>query len=392
MSLAAIEYGLMDLLYLDNNATTRVAPQVLDAMLPYLTQWYGNPSSVHRFGQRSRQGLEEARAQMAQLIGCSDQELIFTSGGTEAINTAIRGVLATRAPRRKIVVSTVEHSATRQLCRELAMNGIEIVEVGVDRAGALDMNHLRSFVDDQIALVSIMWANNETGVLFPVEQIAAICRERSVPFHCDGVQAAGKIRVDVRAAGVDLMSLAAHKFHGPKGTGALYVRRGVRLQPLIIGGAQERQKRGGTENVAGIVGMGKAAELADAALAQMPEVAALRDRLEREILTTIQGTYVNGCTDMRLPNTTNIAFARLEADAILLLLSERGICASAGAACSSGSLEPSHVLRAMGIDERIAHGAVRFSLSRYTTAAEISHTIDGLAGVIQRLREVLPVG
>jgi len=382
----------MDLLYLDNNATTRVAPQVLDAMLPYLTQWYGNPSSVHRFGQRSRQGLEEARAQMAQLIGCSDQELIFTSGGTEAINTAIRGVLATRAPRRKIVVSTVEHSATRQLCRELAMNGIEIVEVGVDRAGALDMNHLRSFVDDQIALVSIMWANNETGVLFPVEQIAAICRERSVPFHCDGVQAAGKIRVDVRAAGVDLMSLAAHKFHGPKGTGALYVRRGVRLQPLIIGGAQERQKRGGTENVAGIVGMGKAAELADAALAQMPEVAALRDRLEREILTTIQGTYVNGCTDMRLPNTTNIAFARLEADAILLLLSERGICASAGAACSSGSLEPSHVLRAMGIDERIAHGAVRFSLSRYTTAAEISHTIDGLAGVIQRLREVLPVG
>jgi cysteine desulfurase len=329
---------------------------------------------------------------MAQLIGCSDQELIFTSGGTEAINTAIRGVLATRAPRRKIVVSTVEHSATRQLCRELAMNGIEIVEIGVDRAGALDMNHLRSFVDDQIALVSIMWANNETGVLFPVEQIAAICRERSVPFHCDGVQAAGKIRVDVRAAGVDLMSLAAHKFHGPKGTGALYVRRGVRLQPLIIGGAQERQKRGGTENVAGIVGMGKAAELAGAALAQMREVAALRDRLEREILTTIQGTYVNGCTDMRLPNTTNIAFARLEADAILLLLSERGICASAGAACSSGSLEPSHVLRAMGIDDRIAHGAVRFSLSRYTTAAEISHTIEGLAGVIQRLREVLPVG
>jgi len=382
----------MDLLYLDNNATTRVAPQVLDAMLPYLTQWYGNPSSVHRFGQRSRQGLEEARAQMAQLIGCSDQELIFTSGGTEAINTAIRGALATRAPRRKIVVSTVEHSATRQLCRELAMNGIEIVEIGVDRAGALDMNHLRSFVDDQVALVSIMWANNETGVLFPVEQIAAICRERSVPFHCDGVQAAGKIRVDVRAVGVDLMSLAAHKFHGPKGTGALYVRRGVRLQPLMIGGAQERQKRGGTENVAGIVGMGKAAELAGAALGQMREVAALRDRLEREILTTIQGTYVNGCMDMRLPNTTNIAFARLEADAILLLLSERGICASAGAACSSGSLEPSHVLRAMGIDERIAHGAVRFSLSRYTTAAEISHTIEGLAGVIQRLREVLPVG
>ncbi|MCY2951273.1 MAG: aminotransferase class V-fold PLP-dependent enzyme [Planctomycetota bacterium] len=382
----------MDTVYLDNNATTRLAPEALEAMLPYLGEWYGNASSAHRFGQRSRQAIEEARAQLAGLIGCGDQELILTGGGTEAVNTAIRGVLGSRGSRRKIVTSVVEHSATRELCRELSMSGVEVVEIGVEGSGALDMEGFGAAVDDSVALVTMMWANNETGVIFPVEQIAAVCRQRGVPFHCDGTQAVGKVAVDVRGVGMDLMSLAAHKFHGPKGVGALYVRRGVRMRPLIIGGPQERGRRGGTENVAGMVGMGKAAELAGRLLGEMGRVAELRDELEGGILKRIEDAHVNGGRENRLVNTTNISFARLEAEAILLLLSERGICASAGAACSSGSLEPSHVLRAMRIDERIAHGAVRFSLSRYTTREEVGRALEVLPGVIERLRGVLPVG
>lgn len=382
----------MQLVYLDNNATTRPAPQVVEAMLPYLTEWYGNPSSVHRFGQKSRQAIEEARSQVASAIGATDSEIMFTGGGTEAINTAIRGLLASRSPRKKIVTTTVEHSATRELCVQLAKEGAEIFEVAVDHNGALDWDRFTDAVNDSTALVSVMWANNETGVLFPVEQIAETCRKHRVAFHCDGTQVVGKIPVDVGAAGIDVMSFAAHKFHGPKGVAALFVRRGVRMRPLIIGGPQERDRRGGTENVPGIVGMGEAAQLAAASLPQMQNVAELRDRLEKGILTRIDDTRVNGRTDMRLPNTTNIGFARLEAEAILLLLSEQGICASAGAACSSGSLEPSHVLRAMGIDNRIAHGAIRFSLSRYTTSEEIERTLAVLPSTIERLRSVLPVG
>jgi cysteine desulfurase len=382
----------MDLVYLDNNATTRPAPEVVSAMLPFLTEWYGNPSSVHRFGQRSRAALEMARQQVAGLIGGSPAEILFTGGGTEAVNTAIRGLFRSRQPRRKIIISTVEHSAVRQLCGQLEREGAEVKEIGVDHGGMLDLDQLAGAVDEQTALVSMMWANNETGVIFPVAKIAEICRGRRVPFHCDGTQAVGKMPVDVAVAGIDAMSLAAHKFHGPKGAGALFVRRGVRMPPLIIGGPQERDRRGGTENVPGIVGMGTAAELAAAALSGIPGVADLRDRLERGILQSIEGSAVNGSTEHRLPNTTNIGFARLEAEAILLLLSEQGICASAGAACSSGSLEPSHVLKAMLIDERIAHGAVRFSLSRYTAPAEIERTLEILPGVIEKLRSVLPVG
>ena len=383
----------MDLVYLDNNATTMPAPEVVAEMVPYLTEWYGNPSSVHRFGQRSRRAIDEARARVAALIGCGETELMLTGGGTESVNTAVRGILASRSPRKRVVTTTVEHSATRELCQQLAREGNEIVESGVDRLGVLDLDAFGSAVTDDTAVVSIMWANNETGVIFPVEQIAAICREKRVPFHCDGTQAIGKIPVDVSTAGVDAMSLSSHKFHGPKGVGALFVRRGLRFRPLVIGGPQERGRRGGTENVPGIVGMGKAAELAKEALPQMStRVAALRDRLEREILAAVEETSGNGTTQARLPNTTNISFARLEAEAILLLLSEQGICASAGAACSSGSLEPSHVLRAMKIDDKIAHGAVRFSLSRYTTEREIERTMQVLPGVIARLRAVLPVG
>jgi cysteine desulfurase len=262
----------------------------------------------------------------------------------------------------------------------------------VDAGGALDMDQFAASVDDRTALVSIMWANNETGVLFPIERLAAICRERRVPLHTDGTQAVGKIPVNLKEAGVDAMSFAAHKFHGPKGVGCLYARRGLRVRPLLIGGPQERGRRGGTENVPGIAGMGKAAEMASDFLPRMSQVAALRDRLERKILHTIPNSSVNGRTDARLPNTTSIGFSRLEAEAILLLLSEQGVCASAGAACSSGSLEPSHVLKAMHIDPKIGHGSIRFSLSRYSTEGEIDFALAALPGVIGRLRAVLPVG
>ncbi|MDB5296375.1 MAG: cysteine desulfurase NifS, partial [Phycisphaerales bacterium] len=387
----------MDLCYLDNNATTKPAPEVVAAMLPYLTEWYGNPSSAHRFGQRSRQAVDEARGQVAALIGAAEAEVTFTGGGTEAVNAVVRSLLAVRAPRRRIVTSTVEHSATRELCAALARDKLaDVVAVPVDRGGTLDFDALRAaLADDAAALVTLLWANNETGVLFPVAEVAALCREKRVPFHCDGTQAVGKIPVDVRAAGVDAMSFASHKFHGPKGVGGFYARRGVRVRPLIVGGPQEQGRRGGTENVPGIVGMGAAADLAAAALADRAttaRVTGLRDRLERSILSTIDGSAVNGSPEHRLPNTTNVGFPRLEAEAILLLLSEQGVCASAGAACSSGSLEPSHVLRAMAVDEKLAHGAIRFSLGRYTTDAEVDRALAVLPGVIGRLRAVLPVG
>ena len=381
----------MDLTYLDNNATTRPAPEVVEAMLPFLTEWYGNASSQHRFGQRARQAIDEARAKVATLLGCSESELLLTGGGTEAVNTAVRGIVAARAPRRRIVTSTVEHSATRELCAQLGKEGAEVVEVRVDQRGALDFDQLAAAVDDGTALVTLMWANNETGVLFDVPRVAELCRSRRVPFHCDGTQAVGKVPVDVAGLGVDAMSFAAHKFHGPKGVGGLFARRGLRYRPLLVGGPQERGRRGGTENVPGVVGMGVAAELALAALPQMPRVAAMRDRLEQGVLSAVPDAAVNGRTDLRLPNTTNVGFARLEAEAVLILLSEQGVCASAGAACSSGSLEPSHVLKAMGVDERVAHGAIRFSLSRYTTDAEVDRALAVLPGVVAKLRAVLPV-
>jgi len=382
----------MSLIYLDNNATTKPDPLVVEAMLPYLMDLYGNPSSVHRFGQRARQAIDEARARIAALVRCGESELLFTGGGTEAINTAIRGLLAARSPRKRIVTTAVEHSATRELCAQLAKEGAEVIEVPVDVRGMLDISALRDAITDDPALVTIMWANNETGVLFPVAEIADICRAKRVPFHCDGTQAIGKIPVDLSMIRIDAMSFASHKFHGPKGVGALFTRRGIRIRSLLIGGPQERGRRGGTENVPGIVGMGKAAELAATHLPEMARVASLRDRLESSILARIGSTSVNGRTDQRLPNTSNIGFSRLEAEAILLLLSEQGVCASAGAACSSGSLEPSHVLRAMGIDEKIAHGAIRFSLSRFTTDAEIDGALEVLPGIIAKLRAVLPVG
>ena len=381
----------MQLVYLDNNATTKPAPEAVEAMLPYLTEWYGNPSSVHRFGQRSRQAIDEARSQIASLIGCADSELIFTGGGTESINTAIRGLLLSRAPRKQILTSTVEHSAVRELCKHLAREGAEVLEIPVDEQGSPDLDRLDSVLTSDTALVTMMWANNETGVIMPVQEIAAMCKRRNVPFHCDATQAVGKLPIDLHTIPIDVMSFASHKFHGPKGVGGMFVRKGVRVRPLMIGGPQERNRRGGTENVPGIVGMGKAAELAQAWLPRMLPVGHLRDRFEQAIVSTIEDAHVIGRTDKRLVNTTNIGFARLEAEAILLLLSEQGICASAGSACSSGSLEPSPVLQAMGIDSKIAHGAVRFSLSRFTTDAELDRALAVLPSVIARLRSVMPV-
>jgi cysteine desulfurase len=314
--------------YLDNNATTRPADEVIDAMADALRSAYANPSSMHRPGQFARKLIDDARSQVASLIGCESSELLFTSGGTESINTAIAGLLRVRSPRRKIITSAVEHSATRGACEQAALSGAEVVEIPVDLRGELDMDQLRSALSDDVALVSIMWANNETGVLFDVAAIAAECRKPKVPFHCDGTQAIGKIPVNVREAGMDLMSFASHKLHGPKGVGGLYLRRGQRLTPLITGGPQERNRRGGTENVPGIVGFGVAAGLAKQHLPDMAKVSDLRDYFEREVLARIPDSYVNGSTEHRLPITSNIGFSRLESEAVLMLLSERGVCAS----------------------------------------------------------------
>ena len=388
-----LEYNRgMELIYLDNNATTQCTPEVVAAMMPMLGEMFGNPSSTHRFGQRARQAIDEARGHVATLVHCAESELCFTGCGTESINTAIRGLLAGRGTRKKIITSAVEHSATKAQCEQLAREGVQIVTIGVDRSGALDMEQFRAALDDQTALVSIMWANNETGVIFDVNSIGMLCRAKGVPFHCDATQSIGKMPIDFQANNIDVASFSAHKFHGPKGVGALYVRKGLRVRPLLIGGPQERGRRGGTENVAGIVGMGKAAESAKFHLAEMTNVRELRDELEQGILSRVSTAHVSGDPVHRVPNTTNIGFEQLEAEAILLLLSERGICASAGSACSSGSLEPSPVIIAMGIDEKIAHGAIRFSLSRLTSEAEIQKTLEIVPAVIDRLRAVLPVG
>lgn len=381
----------MRLTYLDNNATTMPAPEVVAEMNKYLTEIWANPSSAHRFGQMARRGVDVARHQLGELVHVDANDIWFAGGGTEIVNTHIRSLLAARAPRKKIVTSTVEHSATRELAMQLEREGYEVVRVDVDRNGELDIVQLIDKVDDETALVSMMWANNETGVILPIEQIVAICHGAGVPFHTDATQAIGKIDVNFAAAGVDCATFASHKFHGPKGIGIGYVRKGLRIKPLVLGGPQERNRRGGTENVPGIVGAGKAAELAKASLGEMTRVRAMRDRFENAVLSTIQDAHVNGHRQHRTPNTANIGFARLQSEAILLLLSEQGICASAGAACSSGSLEPSHVMRAMKVPDIIAHGAIRFSLSRYTTDEDVDHCLSVLPGVINKLRAVLPV-
>ena len=374
------------LIYLDNNATTRPLPEVVEAMLPLMHEGYANPSSVHQFGQTARHRVETAREQVATSIGATPKEIVFTSGGTESINLAIRGVLRSRPERRHFVTSAIEHSAVMKLADELEREGYRVDRVGVDGNGRLDEQEWSDKLTEETALASLMQANNETGVVFDVARLTEIAADKGVPLHLDAVQAVGKLEISVADWPVTLMSLSAHKFHGPKGIGALFVRRRTRLAPLISGGSQERNLRGGTENVPGIVGMGVAAVAAVRDRETVSQqVGNLRDALERGILEGVSFAHVVGKGAQRVHNTANIAFEGLEAEAILLLLSEAGICASSGSACSSGSLEPSHVLQAMGVDPQIAHGAIRFSLSRFNTAEEIDSVVAALPALLAKL-------
>ncbi|HIE11490.1 MAG TPA: cysteine desulfurase NifS [Kiritimatiellae bacterium] len=377
--------------YLDNNATTRVSPEVVQAMEPFLGDMWGNPSSIHTFGGQVRQHLGHARERVAALIGAEPEEIIFTSCGTESNNTALKGVMLTRDPGARLITTAVEHPSVLNVCRYLGSVGFQIAELGVDGQGHLDLQQLRESIDEHTVLVSVMWANNETGVIFPIREIAEITKERGVLFHTDAVQAVGKIPVNVQEVPVDLLSLSGHKLHAPKGVGALYVRKEVKLVPLLHGGHQEGNRRGGTENVPYIVGLGRACELAQKHMEeQQARVAALRDRLERGILQSCPGAQINGDRTQRLPNTLNVSFEYVEGESILLLLDQLGICASSGSACTSGSLEPSHVIQAMGVPFTAAHGSIRFSLSRYTTDEDIDYVLQHLPGIIRRLRRLSP--
>ncbi len=379
------------LVYVDNNATTRVAPEALEAMLPYFTELYGNPSSMHTFGGQLHKKIEKAREQVASLIGASPQEIIFTSGGTESDNAAIRGTLEAYPDKRHIITTRVEHPAVLNVCQYLAKNGYEVTELGVDSQGLLDLDELHESIRDDTVLITIMYANNETGVLFPVEEIGQMARERGITFHCDAVQAVGKLPLDMSKSNIDMISLSGHKLHAPKGVGALYIRKGVRFKPFMLGGHHENNRRAGTENVPSIIGLGMACELARKHLPEeQTRVRGLRDRLEREILDRMPNARLNGHKMLRLPNTSNISFEYVEGEAILLLLDEVGICASSGSACTSGSLEPSHVLRAMGVPFTAAHGSIRFSLSRYNTEEEIDYIIDHIPPIIRKLKEISP--
>jgi cysteine desulfurase len=382
----------MDVIYLDNNATTKVAPEVVEVMMPYLSEFYGNPSSMHSFGGDVADKIKGARQHVANLIGASPQEIIFTSCGTESDGTAIRAAVESNPDRKQIVTSRVEHPAIKNLYETLSKQGYHVTFVPVDNDGRLDLDYLYKNLNDDTAIVSLMWANNETGVIFPVEEISREVKDRGIIFHTDAVQAAGKLPIDVNTTGVDMLSLSGHKFHAPKGIGVLYVRKGTKFSPYMIGGHQEEGRRGGTENVASIVALGKAAELAKQNLDQnsYASVGVLRDKLEAALLESVTNSMVNGDTENRLPNTTSIAFEYVEGEAILLMMNEHGICASSGSACTSGSLEPSHVLRAMGVPFTAAHGSIRFSLSRYTTAEEIDFVIEKMPPIIARLRELSP--
>lgn len=363
-------------------------------MAPYYAELYGNPSSIHRFGNQVSEHLGQARVQVASLIGAADPvEVIFTSCGTEGDNAAIRGLLEMRPEKRQIITTQVEHPAILGLCQHLEKKGYRVTWLGVDQDGMLDLDELREALTNETALVSIMFANNETGVIFPIEQIGEIVKSRGVPFHVDAVQAAGKLPIDVKNSPVDLMTLSAHKFHGPKGVGALYVRRGLTFPPFIIGGHQERSRRAGTENVAGIVGMGKAAELAlKNQKDDSVKIRALRDQLQDSLLEACPSARVNGDKVKRLPNTLNISFRYLEGESILVLLDQHGICASTGSACTAGSSEPSHVLRAMRTPADWLQGAVRFSLSRFNTEDEVRFINEKMPSIVKRLEGLSALG
>ena len=381
----------MKTVYVDNNATTKVAPEVLEVMLPYFSEYYGNPSSMHFFGGQVQKKVDEARAKVADFLGAEPSEIVFTSCGTESDNAAILGTLDSYPEKRHLVTTRVEHPAVGNVSTYLGRKGYRVTELSVDREGRLDLDELKESLTDETALGTIMYANNETGVIFPIEEIGDILKARGIPFHTDGVQAAGKIPLNMKKSKLDMLSLSGHKLHAPKGIGVLYIRKGTRFSPFMIGGHQEKGRRGGTENVPYIIGLGKACELAKKHLdEENTKVKALRDYLEAKLLEKIPNTLVNGDRVHRLPNTVNVSFEYVEGESILLLLSDLGICASSGSACTSGSLEPSHVLRAMGVPFTAAHGSIRFSLSIYSTKEEMDYIIDHLPPIIQRLRDISP--
>ncbi len=379
--------------YLDNNATTRCDEAVVEAMLPFFTEQFGNPSSMHAFGARVGGAVKAARVQLQSLLGAEfDHEIVFTAGGTESDNMAILSALEIDPNRDEIIASAVEHPAVLSLCGHLEKTrGIKVHVIPVDGQGLLDIAAYRAALSEKTAIVSIMWANNETGTIFPVAELAELAKEVGALFHTDAVQAVGKVPIDLKSTAIDMLSLSGHKLHGPKGIGALYVRRGTRFRSLIKGGHQERGRRAGTENTPGIVGLGKAAELAALHMDdEKTRVASLRDRLEKGLLQRIPNSFVTGNPAERLPNTSNIAFEYVEGEGILLLMNREGIAASSGSACTSGSLEPSHVLRAMNIPYTAAHGAIRFSFSRDNTDADVDRVLEVMPGIIEKLRALSP--
>ncbi len=379
-------------IYLDNNATTRVDPEVVEAMLPYFSEQFGNPSSLHSFGDKVGRAIRDARRQVQALLGAEhDSEVVFTSCGTESDSTAILSALKAQPDRKEIITTVVEHPAVLTLCEFLEKDGYTVHRLKVDEKGRLDLNEYRALLSDKVAIVSVMWANNETGTLFPVVEMADMAHAAGVMFHTDAVQAVGKIPLDLKNTKIDMLSLSGHKLHAPKGIGVLYLRRGTRFRPLLRGGHQERGRRAGTENSAAIVALGKAAEQAQQHMEEEnTRVKAMRDRLEQGILASVPNAFVTGDTDNRLPNTANIAFEYIEGEGILLMLNKAGIAASSGSACTSGSLEPSHVMKAMGIPYTAAHGTVRFSLSRYNSMDEIERVIAAVPPIVEKLRRLSP--
>jgi len=377
--------------YFDNNATTKVSDEVKNEMERFFSELYGNPSSMHYFGGQVQKYLDQARERVSSLLGCLPEEIIFTSCGTESDSTAIYSAIRTNPDKKHIITTSVEHPAVLNLCKYLETQGYRITYLSVDEDGMIDLEELKASISDDTAIVSIMWANNETGVIYPVEKAAEIAKEKGVLFHSDAVQAVGKIPINLKNTQIDMLSLSGHKLHAPKGIGVLYVRKGVKFVPFLMGGHQERGRRAGTENVPYIVGLGKACELAQKNMEkENTYVKNLRDKLERKIVESIKDVRINGYKSPRTPNTTSISFAYVEGESILLMLSEKGICASTGSACSSGSLEPSHVLMAMKVPFMYAHGTIRFSLSIYNTEEEVDYVAHQTKIVVEKLREISP--
>ena len=382
----------MKLVYVDNNATTRVDDEVLEEMLPYFKEYYGNPSSIHTFGRQVANKMDLARERVANIIGADTSEIVFTSCGTESNNNAIHCSLEAHPEKKHVVTTKVEHPAVLNVCKYFGNQGYEVTVLGVDKDGMLDLDELRDSIKDTTAIVSIMHANNETGVIFPIEEIGKIVKEKGALFHCDAVQAIGKIPVNLKNSHIDLMSISGHKLHAPKGVGVLYIRKGVRIDPLLIGGHQEENRRSGTENVPYIIGLGKACELAEGFVkAEQTEVRRLRDKLEKGIKDKISNVVIIGENSDRLPNTCCVGFEYIEGEAILLLLDMVGIASSSGSACTTGSTEPSHVLQAMGVPPATSRGAIRFSLSKYNTDDEIDYILEKLAPIIKRLQDLSPL-